>query len=142
MSALDDAAEAIHDYRQSDREPGRGRRRGRGGATEADRWRHPLGRREIEGAGIFLAHGVADGLTTALAASTLGASGEANPVVQWILVRGVGVTVLVMVLIAGIVGLAYPRLAAWGEFPGWFAPLLVAVGLSASVGNLVAVALA
>lgn len=146
MGALDDAADATHDYRQPSpshggRAPGR-RRRDRGSGGSTGWWARPFSRYEVEGAGIFLTHGVVDGLTTAAAARTLGASGEANPVVQWLLAQGVGFAVLVMVLVAGAVGLAYPWLAAYAEFPRWFGPLLIAVGAVAGVGNLVAVALA
>lgn len=146
MRALDDAADARYDHRQPDfsrgsRRDGRSRReRSRGVSTR--RWTRPFDRYEVEGAGIFLTHGVVDGLTTAAAARALGASGEANPVVGWLIAQGIGVAVLVMVLVAGAVGLAYPLLAARADFPRWFAPLLIAVGALAGVGNLVAVALA
>lgn len=142
MRALDDAADARHDHRQPDfsRESRRDGRSRCGVSTR--RWTRPFDRYEVEGAVIFLTHGVVDGLTTAAATWTLGASGEANPVVGWLLAQGVGVAVLVMVLVAGAVALAYPLLAARAEFPRWFGPLLIAVGALAGVGNLIAVALA
>lgn len=145
MGPFDDAADATPDYRQPELPsagPPAGHRRPRGGQGPAGRVTRPFCRREVEGAGIFLTHGVVDGLTTAAAARTLGASGEANPVVHWLLTQGVGITVLVMVLVAGVVGVTYPRLADWADFPRWFAPLLIAVGVLAGVGNLLAVALA
>lgn len=142
MGVLDDAADATNGYRQPGLS-GRGRRRrNRRRESSSGRWTRPFDRCEVEAAGIFLTHGVLDGLTTAVAARAFGASGEANPVVHWLLGQGVGLAVLVMVLVAGVVGLAYPRLADWADFPRWFAPFLIAAGVLAGVGNLVVVALA
>lgn len=99
-------------------------------------------RHEIEGLGIFITHGVADGLTTAAATNSVGASSEANPLVRWLLFQGVGFAVGVMLLVVGLIAVAYPRVAALADVPRWFAPVLIGSGLLVAAGNIAVVVLA
>lgn len=99
-------------------------------------------RREIEGVGIFLTHGIADGVTSAIAARSVGISAEVNPLVRWLLLQGVGFAVGVMLLIVGAMAVAYPRLAQWANIPRWFAPVLIGFGLLVAIGNVAVVVLA
>jgi hypothetical protein len=100
----------------------------------------PAGHRRRVALGLFLSHGVLDALTTAAAALTVGAHVEANPLLTALMRQHVAPALGLMVLVTGAVALAWPRLAQWAEFPRWFGPSLVAVGLLVSLGNLAVVA--
>jgi hypothetical protein len=105
-------------------------------------WPAPLDRR-LEAFGIWLTHGVLDGLSTLIAHRQIGPHLEPNPIVRTILYDYGGLAAfLVLVAVCTGVALVYPALARIGEFPAWFGPLLVGVGAVTAVGNLVSTLLA
>lgn len=96
-------------------------------------------RRELEAAALFGSHGLADASTTAVAALAIGSVGEFNPLMRTLLEAGVGWAVGSMLLVAGLVAVAWPSLADRADIPNWFPIALSVVGLVIAVGNLVAV---
>jgi hypothetical protein len=96
-------------------------------------------RREIEAAALFGTHGLLDGLTTAAAAVSVPTAAEANPLMRAMLAEGIGFAVGAMLLVVGMVAAAWPRLAELADFPRWFAPGLIAVGVLVALGNLAVV---
>lgn len=98
-----------------------------------------MSERELEAVAIFGTHGVADALTTALAASVLGVGSEANPLMRSLLQAGFGWAVGSMLMAVGVVAIAWPTAADAVGAPRWVAAVLVGVGLVVALGNLAAV---
>ena len=97
-------------------------------------------KRSDEAVGIIAAHGVADGVTTVLAARAVGVSGEANPIVRWALTE-IGepwtfVAMMAIVTIAAIGWTVAAEIARSPSFVGW---AVAAVG-AVVAGTNVAVA--
>jgi hypothetical protein len=95
--------------------------------------------REAEGLAIWATHGVLDGITTAAAAISTPTAAEANPLMRALLRAGVGWAVGTMLLVVGLISVAWPRLARWADLPRWFAPTLAAVGLLVALLNVLVV---
>lgn len=90
----------------------------------------PTPKREIEGVAIFATHGLADGVTTALATLVGGAHVEANPLLRVLLEQGVGFAVGAMVLVVGVGALVYPTAATIADpyLPDAVPWLIIAIG--------------
>jgi len=91
---------------------------------------------EQHGLAIFATHGLADTTTTLFATAAAGAGLEANPIIAQLLQQGWGFAAGTMLLVAGLVAVAYPSVARYAEFPGWFGPALAAVGLLVAITNV------
>lgn len=96
--------------------------------------------REVEAGALFASHGVADGLTTVLAAREVGLGAEANPLMAALLAEGYGVALGVMLAVVGSVAVAWPHLASRYELPSWFAWVLVTLGVLVALGNVAVIA--
>lgn len=96
--------------------------------------------RSLEAAAIFAGHGVADGLTTVLAALVVGTGGEANPVMRSLLEAGAGWAMGSMLLVTGLAAAVWPTAAEAVETPRWVGFAIAGVGIVVALGNLAVVA--
>lgn len=93
-------------------------------------------RRRLEAAGIWLSHGLLDSVTTGILFWSLGSWSEENPIMAHALEEYHYAALVLKAVVVACVAVGYPSVARLGRFPNWFGPLLVAVGLVASLGNL------
>jgi len=101
------------------------------------RGRH-VDRRRLEAAGIWLTHGVLDGLSTLIAHRRIGPHLEPNPLVRSVLYEHGGmVAFALLVAVCSAVALVYPTFSRVGQFPRWFGPALISIGALTSIGNLI-----
>lgn len=96
--------------------------------------------RSLEAAAIFGSHGVADGVTTALAAVVVGSAGEGNPIVRSALEASVWGATALMLVGAGLAAIAWPTAADAVDAPEWVGATIAAVGIVVALGNLAVVA--
>lgn len=99
----------------------------------------PSPSQERAGLGILATHGFADATTTAAAAAVVGPHAEGNPLIAALLAEGIGFAVGTMLLVVGLVAVAYPWVAAWAGLPRWFATALIVVGVLVALGNIAVV---
>lgn len=91
---------------------------------------------EEQGLALFATHGLADASSTIFAATAAGAGLEANPIMASLLQAGWGFAVGTMLLVTGLVAVAYPSIARLDAIPTWFGPALAVVGLLVAIINV------
>lgn len=94
-------------------------------------------KRRAEALGIWLSHGVADAVSTVLAARAVGAHAEANPIVGALLAQGELLTVAVMVSVVAGAAVLWAYSAESAGAPPWIGHGITAVGLTIAALNVV-----
>ncbi len=91
---------------------------------------------EEQGLALFATHGLADASSTLFATAAVGTELEANPVMAALLQQGWGFAAGTMLLVTGLVAVAYPTVARLEAIPHWFGPTLAVIGVLVASINL------